>query len=351
MKDYKELLKKFWAGNATELEKLQLHKLIVEQEVNAHVSPVQNSDYTEEELLEPEEAQKILTGLHQEINSRERSYRIPSRSKIVKLLKPVAAVAAVLIAVLLVVLWPFHKTNNRVAKTEAILADKIITNNQSSILLVTLTDSSVVSIYPGSSISYKEAFNTGTERLIHLKGKADFKVQHNDSKPFRVIAEQIMTTDIGTVFSIDALQPDIVKVILKEGSVQVEALPGSNIAMNRKMQQPGEELKINLATSEVVAFEPLKKTDVEKAMPVRKNSIPAKQQLTFNRTPLAEVFAQLAQREKVTINFNGIDVEGLTFTGKIEPKDPLELSLDVICGLNGLSYTNKQGVIDITKSK
>lgn len=353
MKDYNGLLKKFWAGNATELEKLQLYKHIIEQEENGRTAPDQNLNLIEEnEVLDTNDSQKILASLHSAINSTGPHYNIHSRNKIFRLFKTAAAVAAILVAIVLVVKWPFHTRTNSLVKKETTSSEKTISNNLSHIMMVKLADSSLVSIYPGSSISYQDTFNTGGERIIQLKGKANFKVQHNASKPFRVITSQIMTTDIGTVFSIDALQPNIIKVKLEEGSIKVEGVPGSNMAMNRKMQQPGEELNINLVTRQIIAVEPFKNTvAAANTIATEKRGLPAKQRLSFNRTPLAEVITRLSQREQVTIKFNRVDIEGLTFTGNIEPKDPLDLSLNILCSLNGLSYTKTVRGIEITKNK
>ena len=353
MKDYNGLLKKFWAGDATELEKLQLYKHIIEQEENGHKTPNQNGNPVgEEEVLDVNDSHQILANLHSAINS-TRPYSIShSRNKVFKLLKPAAAVAAILIAIVLVVNWPFHTRTNSLVKKESGSSEKTISNNGSHIMIVKLADSSLVSIYPGSSISYPDTFNTGGERIVQLKGKANFNVQHNASKPFRVITRQIMTTDLGTVFSIDALQPNIIQVKLEEGSIKVEGIPGSNITVNRNMQQPGEELNINLVTRQVIAVEPFKNTiAATNTITTEKRALPAKQRLSFKRTPLAEVFTRLSQREQVTIKFNRVDVEGLTFTGNIEPKDPLDLSLNILCSLNGLSYTKTARGIEITKNK
>ena len=354
MKEYNRLLQKFWAGTATELEKLQLYKLILEQEENGHRSSPSQHLYAIEvdAVLDTHDSHTILAGLHTAINSTEPQYKLHAPGKIFRLFKMAAAVAAVLVAIVLVVKWPFHTRTNRLVKRAAGSSEKTILNNGSHIMLVKLADSSLVSIYPNSSISYQDTFNTGGQRIVQLKGKASFTVQHNASKPFRVITGQIMTTDAGTIFSIDALQPNIIKVKLEEGSIKVEGVPGSKIAVSRSMQQPGQELNINLVTKQIIAVEPFKNTVAAgNATATEKHTLPAKQRLSFNRTPLDEVFTRLSQREQVTITFNPVDVEGLTFTGNIEPKDPLELSLNILCSLNGLSYTKTARGIEVTKNQ
>jgi ferric-dicitrate binding protein FerR (iron transport regulator) len=345
--DYNDLLKKFWAGNATGPEKLQLYKHIMEQEEGLRVLPDLDGNEIGDNLT-PEDSQRILEALHQEMKP-----ATPSRGKTVRLFRWAAAVAAVLVSIL-VARWALQKqaperTANRVA---AVSSERTIYNNQSAVMQVQLADSSLVSIYPGSSISYADSFNTGSERLIQLKGKANFKVQHNAFKPFQVVARQIKTTDIGTEFLIDAQQSNIVKVKLTAGSIRVETLPNSNMAMVRKMQRPGEELNINLATREITAAEPFRSPAPEEApASAARHITPMKTRLSFNKTPLAEVFAKLARREQVKISFDRTVVDGLTFTGNIEPKDPLPLSLNILCGLNGLEYTTTENGIIITKKK
>ena len=343
--DYNDLLKKFWAGDATGPEKLQLYRLIIEQEEGLRVLP--DEDLNEiGENLSSEDSQRILEALHKEMHP-----ATPSRNRTVKLFRWAAAVAAVLITVL-VGRWALqrHVSDKIIAATASIPSARTIYNNQSAIMTVKLADSSLVNIYPGSSISYSDSFNTGSERLIQLKGKANFKIRHNASKPFQVVALQIKTTDIGTEFLIDAEQSNIVKLKLKEGSIRVETLPNSNMVMVRKMQRPGEELNINLDTRQITSAEPFRNPVPEGAPAVRR-AAPMKTRLSFNKTPLTEVFAKLAQREQVKISFDKTVVEGLTFTGNIEPKDPLPLSLNILCGLNGLEYTTTENGITITKKK
>jgi len=344
MKDYKELLKKFWAGDATEPEKLQLYKHIIQQEEEFRAAP------EEDVVLEPADSRRILEALHKEI------HKEGPRNRIFKIVRSMSAVAAAVITIILVVKWAFPTSTKSQVDRRAMASETTISNTLSHIMMVKLGDSSLVGIYPGSSISYPDSFNTGGERIVQLRGKASFKVQHNANKPFRVIAMQIMTTDIGTEFCIDALQPNVIKVILKEGSVRVEGLPVSNIAMNRKMQRPGEQLNINLATREITSVEPFKNSAAgenaaQNSVAAAKHAIRVKARLSFSRTPLAEVFARLAQREQVKIQFDKTDMDGLTFTGNIEPKDPLDLSLNILCGLNGLSYTKTEHGIAITKNK
>lgn len=350
MNDYNLLLRKFWAGNATGAEKLQLYKLMMEQEAKMQAAPHQ-SLYTEEEtaaMLAPEESERILQALHKEMDAAAVPPATAPRLKVWKLVSSVAAAAAIIVAVWVNrhVLLP--ATPSQTEKTVSSLV-KTITNHQQQLMTVLLDDSSLVRIYPESSISYNHAFATGSERVVQLTGKADFKVRHRASQPFQVIARQIKTTDIGTEFCMDAQQPALVTVKLKEGIVKVEALQGSHLSLNKLLQHAGEQVSINLTTHEVTMTAPAGAAASTSIAGHTINTLKAR--LRFNKTPLAEVFEKLASQQQTRIRFDKTAVEGLTFTGTIEPGDALELSLDILCSLNGLTYTKTEHGIAITKSK
>src|SRR5438046_3127927 len=97
MKDYKGLLRKFWAGEASEPEKLQLYKHIIQQEEEVRAAP------EEDVVLGPEDSRRILEALHKEIHSTgPRTNSTAPRTKIFKIVTSISAVAAVLITILVV---------------------------------------------------------------------------------------------------------------------------------------------------------------------------------------------------------------------------------------------------------
>ncbi|BAV06663.1 FecR family protein [Filimonas lacunae] len=354
MKDYNTLVKKFWAGDVTETEKLRLYKMVMQQEENARVSSDATDHKAEEEVapLTLEESQHILEALHRNIQPVDIYKKSTSRTKVWKLLGTITAAAAVI----LLVIWANRQTWQHAATKPAqqgiTAAVKTISNPHQQVMTVRLDDSSQVNIYPGGSISYPVAFLTGQQRVVQLTGKANFKVQHNARKPFQVIAMQIKTTDIGTEFCIDAQQSSLVKIHLKEGSVKVESLQNSHLSVNKLLEHPGEELSINFGTREVKLASPVATAAASAtAAMASTHATPAKTKLSFHKTPLSEVFTRLAHREQVKIRFNKAVVNGLTFTGNIEPGDSLENTLDILCSLNGLSFIKTEQGIEITGSK
>lgn len=85
---------------------------------------------------------------------------------------------------------------------------------------VVLPDSSMVSLYQNSSVSYQPTFET--ERRIQLQGNAFFDVTHNPQKPFVVEINQVRVQVLGTSFFIshDTIS-GLISIIVKTGKVAV----------------------------------------------------------------------------------------------------------------------------------
>lgn len=90
---------------------------------------------------------------------------------------------------------------------------------------VALRDGSSITIDAQSRV---EVDFSGTRRDVHLAtGKVLFHAAHDPQRPFRVVVGDVVVTDIGTVFQIEA--PDrsrAVDILVTEGMVQVDAPSG-----------------------------------------------------------------------------------------------------------------------------
>jgi len=103
----------------------------------------------------------------------------------------------------------------------------------------TLFDGSVVTLDTDSSLVAREV---GGIRLIELKkGRAFFKVAHDTSRPFKVLAAGRTVTATGTQFSVRA-EPHAYQVTLVEGSVTVESPRGRFLPGQEKKLTPGLSL-------------------------------------------------------------------------------------------------------------
>lgn len=90
---------------------------------------------------------------------------------------------------------------------------------------VALSDGSSVSIDAKSRIEI--AYSAKTRDVRILSGKALFYAVHNPERPFRVIADDVVVTDVGTIFQVAEDDPSgHVDVLVTQGAVRVESPAG-----------------------------------------------------------------------------------------------------------------------------
>lgn len=124
---------------------------------------------------------------------------------------PIAAAAALIAAAALAIGW--HRTRRaddtpRVAMTAA--GERIV---------IRLADSSIVTLGPASTARYVV---NARRREVQLDGLGDFKVVHDDKRPFVVRAGNAVATDLGTEFVVRAYHRDSsAEVAVTEGSVSL----------------------------------------------------------------------------------------------------------------------------------
>lgn len=154
----------------------------------------------------------------------------------------------------------------------------------------TLFDGSVVTLDTDSSLVAREV---GGIRLIELKkGRAFFKVAHDASRPFKVLAAGRTVTATGTAFSVRA-EPDAYQVTLVEGSVTVESPRGRFM--------PGQEKK--LSPGWCLTADPGGRVEVEKVNLVADTSW-RNGRLTFQDEPLGRAAAEMNRysRRKLVVD-------------------------------------------------
>ena len=96
-----------------------------------------------------------------------------------------------------------------------------IANNGNKPMVITLTDSTVVTLLPGSQLQYPNSFQ-GKNREVYLEGEAGFHVKRNEKFPFKVHSKNIVTTVLGTIFNIKKTGDSAIIVELLSGKLKVE---------------------------------------------------------------------------------------------------------------------------------
>ena len=94
---------------------------------------------------------------------------------------------------------------------------------------IVLPDGTSVILNSNTSISYDKGYN-GTQRIVHLSGKAFFRVTKNPGKPFSVYSTNYSTTALGTSFYVSADSSEDYSVRLLEGKLKLSAFSGHQTA-------------------------------------------------------------------------------------------------------------------------
>ena len=144
------------------------------------------------------------------------------------------------------------ETNNRTLDVASItpnITDVFtVTVPKGDVYTIVLTDGTKVYLHPDSRLKFPTRFSRN-ERAVELIGEAYFDVTHDANRPFKVKAQGITTTVLGTEFNICAYQGCPPYVTLVSGSVKVSC------ARKAMVIKPGEQSTLtddgNLTVSKV----------------------------------------------------------------------------------------------------
>lgn len=222
-------------------------------------------------------------------------------------------------------------------------------NSSTSVQRIRLADNSLVTLSPGSRISYPNAFS-GDKREVQLEGDAFFEISKNPIKPFFVYSGKLVTKVLGTSFW--------VKTNKESFTTEVEVLTGKvSVFENRFLQKNNREnvsknsQGVILTPNQRVSYDEesghLLTSIVEEPIIIPENITGVN--LVFNNQSLIEITAMLQKEYGIEIVFANDLLEKCTFTGDIS-EIPLYDKLDLICKANTARYEIKGTRILITGS-
>jgi hypothetical protein len=265
----------------------------------------------------------------------------------------IAASIAILIGIGWISFIKLSVDNNNHILVKVEIATKHIENKTNIPFIVKLPDSSIVELYPNSSISYQEKF-TNHQRGVVLIGEAIFNVKKDKSSPFKVYSDSLVTTVLGTKFRVQSFhEAKNINIMLYEGRVSVTKLskiispsqksyflvPGNLLVYNKK-RMTSEITKTQLGFTEGLA-----NGKINQNSKITTNG----NWYMFNNQSLPEVFDQLSSLYNQSIRYNRSDLNGKSFIGKIDKSDSLANILNTIGLLNDLSITQDENGFYVTK--
>lgn len=190
-------------------------------------------------------------------------------------------------------------------------------NSGSKDMTFTLSDSTVVTLAPNSTLQYPLSFE-GKNRQVYLNGEANFHVKRNEQFPFKVHAKDIVTTVLGTIFNIKPAGDSAIVVELLKGNVKVEIEDSTNKLSTSILLNPNE-----------------KATYVFQDKLFYKITNPAKFSVSFQQNNFDQIAAQIKNVFGITI-INQSDKKNWRFTGDFKNTTAKEI-IENICLIKNLN--------------
>ncbi|HEY4290470.1 MAG TPA: FecR domain-containing protein [Puia sp.] len=229
-----------------------------------------------------------------------------------------------------------------------------VTNRSDRIRTLALIDGSSVVLYPNSELTYDSLF-AGSVRSVLLRGKAEFKVAANKSKPFIVTHGNIATHVLGTRFTVWApVNEKIQRVRLYEGKVVIRGADGISKLSGSYYLSPGQEFVYDDVhnTGQVRAFGTTPAVAAAAARDKEDITLPDHSKgswFMFNNQPLSEVFDELQSVYNVGIVYKETDLHKMYFIGKFDASDSLNVILSRMATLYHLKIIHEQDKYLISK--
>ncbi|MBS1605389.1 MAG: FecR domain-containing protein [Bacteroidetes bacterium] len=325
MDQLQSLIKKFWAGTANEEEKKQLLRLLdsSEEELRLQMRHRYDQDLQQDT--------KVIVPIWRRASVRW------------------AAAAAILVAIALPALLRQKPRGSRIAVARSLPAADTISNRGVKEMVLTMSDGTVVTLYPGSMISYPAPFN-GERREVRMEGKASFAVARDMRRPFSVLAPGLTTTVLGTRFLVNSGRSGDSWVQLFDGSVRVRYAP-EHSAAREILLRPGEQVLVRPGAADLV-LSPIPESSTTARLTkkeARKKISGPDDRIEFRQERLAIIFKQLEVRYRTRIVFDPAEVKGLVFTGSFSPDKDLLSIVRLITAMNDLKAGFRGDSLIITK--
>jgi transmembrane sensor len=350
-----DFIRKLWIGELSPKETVELEELLrcEDDELRKELNNSFNEVLTQQQNAgEYKEASEMFSRLLAKIDMNS-----DKRAKVVFNIRTSMGWAAVLIAVILIGVLIYHNSPKQALVNATIVGKreasslKSVTNDTKDRLTIALRDSSVVTLFANSTISYREEFENNA-RNIRLEGMAHFKVAKDVHKPFIVESAGFTTTALGTEFLVDARKSDKVEVRLYEGKVVIRYVHKDFYLKNDVYLMPQQSFTADISSGKYA----VNKFSLAKYSPeARKNKIegrkPAKAELDFDHEPLNNVFDKLNENFHANIKYSERQLKGLYFTGTLFQTDSLQTIIAIISKMNGLAFEDQGGCILVYQKK
>lgn len=191
----------------------------------------------------------------------------------------------------------------------------------------TLSDSTIVTLDPNSSIQY--SFIKENERNVYLKGNASFNVKRNLKAPFQVFDENIKTSVLGTIFKISKSGDTAIIVELFKGKLNVNS-DYQNAKISKQIVLNSGESAIYIAGKKIFY----------------KRKILPEINIFFHQNNFTEIAKRIKENFGITL-INQSRKTNWRFTGEFKSNNDVRDIIETITQIESLTYTKKGDTIFI----
>jgi transmembrane sensor len=211
-----------------------------------------------------------------------------------------------------------------------------ITTAQGEVRIVPLVDGSAVTLNTDSKLAVE--YSNAERQVELLAGEALFNVAKDRTRPFIVHAGHTRVRAVGTSFSVRKISDDNVKVLVREGVVEVTEGEGAHAA----------SLRVG-AASEVIA-QPQSAGPVVPVPPAQVDRELAWQQgmISLDGRTLREAAAEFARYSPTQIIIDDPDLAGRTVTGLFSANNPVGFAHAVASSM-GLTVSIEANTIRLVR--
>jgi len=164
--------------------------------------------------------------------------------------------------------------------------DVVYQTRRGQTAMVQLSDGSTVRLAPESRLVVAAGFGDGTRELT-LEGEAEFDVQHDATRPFRVRTATTVTEDIGTRFGLRAYR--------SEAKVTVAVADGAVALGRRTPASSGRPEGVLLHAGELGVLEPTGAVSTARGAAVTRALAWTRNELVFDKQPMSDVLATISR--------------------------------------------------------
>jgi transmembrane sensor len=218
-------------------------------------------------------------------------------------------------------------------RTEVASAERVVTVPRGERARFRLSDGTEVLLGPGSTLRHPSTFGSAS-REVTLEGEAYFTVEHDERRPFRVRAGNLIATDLGTEFLVRAY-PEVVgaRVVVRSGTVAVRSVQASDSVGPGRVVRPGELGRIG--ADGVSRVEP---ADTAAYFAWTTGT------LVFDGTPLREALPQLSRWYDLDFRLADSSLAGIPLSGRLD-QTLTPARLDLLAGSVGLEQVRRGRIV------